>query len=202
MFRFEPRYIDNVRYCDNPTCHNHEHLRRYNNDLNIDLLFCSTHINNPYGSILDIVPIFNKNNYKLLTDNNNDMCNFVGCNQFNGLKTVYDNLYCVSHAKIIINNRINSLIDKKDIDKIVLSKIREFLYKKVLDNNLIKDILSCERKMSYSTFHCNINMVHYMYVYNNKINNQIDNNYTLFDKTNKEYFNNLYSKNNVLKLNK
>src|SRR5437016_14238951 len=101
--KFIPSYKDDVRICDKYGCEEVK-LSDYYNDAGLKLKFCSKHTINPYGDVSEIVPIFDKANYRTHDKNEHRLCEYVGCNQSENLKFI-KGYWCAEHGKIITSLR-------------------------------------------------------------------------------------------------
>ena len=193
MVKFTPTRKDNIRICDSHKCEETK-LNEYYNDMKLDLKFCSTHIVCPYGGLSDIVPIFDKQNYKTHNADGHRVCEYVGCNQTKNLLFI-KGYWCNEHGRLITYLRFG-VLGKSNKLLILLNKYREFTYRKIFNHDLYKDIVMLENELNINTnalTNLNVNKVHYLYAYSNflYIKNK-EENCSLYKKTNLEYFDDLY----------
>ena len=187
-------YIGSTRVCDYYNCHD-RNISEYYNDLRISLKFCDKHTKRPYDTSSDIVPIFKKENYKIYDANKNKLCEHVGCNKSVGQIPVHNGYWCVDHGRIVTSLRANCL-NKSDKTKSFLNKFKEFTFRKTLNVKLYEELLSLEKELGLDTrYYMNLNttLIHYHYCnFSNKEEKIKEESFSLFDKSNEAYFDDLF----------
>ena len=200
MKKFTPTFDNFLRICDFNGCHETK-TQEYYNDNSHKLKFCNKHYLHPYGDMSDIIPIFDKDNYRIFDDMGKRLCEFVGCMIHTDLKFFHKGYWCEEHGRIIFGLRHKAL-GRSDRSTTLSDKLKEFTYRKVYDEILCNDILGLEKELGIKTelnMNLNTNLIHYEYSYKNYlyIKNK-EEKISLFKKTNKEYFDTLFK--NTIKI--
>jgi hypothetical protein len=177
--------------CDGPNCNWTKNLEKYPNDVDLIISFCVDHIKNPYNVLNTNVhnlelPTFNRENYKIInnkgstgsdkigtsstirsiSDTRSNICGFRNCKEEKELKYMFHDYFCGIHCKEMMEVHAK-YVDKNDIHGILVNKIKEFNYRKILNKKNIKDIMIYENLTCMKYLQIPINLVHYKYAYEN-----------------------------------
>ncbi len=164
-----------IKCCDGPDCEITDNLKKYPTDLGYTLTFCNFHVGNPYNvlseSILDIeLPTFHRNGY-IMTNQGKTVCGFRGCSEESGLKYMFHDYFCPKHCKDMMNIQAK-YVEKYDSIGILINKIKEFNYRKILNKKNLNDILRLSEHTKTNYFKTSMNLIHYQYAYNNLVNTE------------------------------
>ena len=123
------------------------------------------------------------------------LCEYVGCNEHNNLKNLYSSHWCNDHGRIITSLRL-TVLNKSNTYSMLMNKLKEFSYRKVLNIDLVNEILDIEGILNIDTessFNMKVNLVHYKYSNMNNVSKDTGN-FTYFSESNSDFFKNLFGK--------
>ena len=172
--KYRPLFYQKNRVCDGPNCHYTGTMRKFRNSLGFNVLYCLYHYVDPYNDIGNkihhiTIPNFSEESYKIFTESGNSLCHFRECEASTGLMRCHNGHFCNAHAKEITKLHL-TYANKDDDMKVLLFKLQEFNYRKILNVRNIEDIVKLEKKLNLDP-NCYsksvINILHYEYAYNN-----------------------------------